>query len=134
MHPLHDFTVLLYVPLPLHISYLARGMGEFCGADMQTIFPWPTCESHYNLVTQYSDFYSWVWYSLYDPHGPVHVYAGGVLDCRDTYKKIGEIIGNQSVAEELAIYAFIHRKNLYRSGYFKCEGSVDTSEKPDKVR
>lgn len=52
-----------------------------CGARVQSYYPWPTCEMHYNLNDRYDDFYSWVWASLYDPHGPVHVWIGGVLDC-----------------------------------------------------
>lgn len=76
-------------------SYLTRGMGEMCGTRVQEAYPWPTCEMHYKLTTEYTDFYSWVWYSLYDPHGPVHVWLGGTVDCESTYAKIGELVGEE---------------------------------------
>lgn len=112
--------------------YLTRGLGDVCGIRVQDAFPWPTCSMHYQLVTAYRDFYSWVWYSLYDPHGPVHVWLGGILDCESTYTKISKLVG-KDVAVKLTYLAFIHRKNLYRSGIFKCSSSVDVSEAPDEV-
>lgn len=44
-------------------------MGKMCGENVGTFYPWPTCESHYDMVTSYEDFYSWVWASGFDPHG-----------------------------------------------------------------
>lgn len=117
----------------MHCSYLSRGMGELCGADMQTALPWPTCKDHYDLTMGSSDFHSWVWNSLYDPHGPVHAWIGGVMDCRDTYKKIGDIIGDD-LAKKMAGLSFMHRKNLYRDGFFRCEGTAEISQRPDEVR
>ena len=52
-----------------------------CGVRVQSFYPWPTCETHYNLNQDHSDFYSWVWKSMYDPHGPVHLWLGGLMDC-----------------------------------------------------
>lgn len=74
-------------------SYLTRGLGEMCGARVEDAYPWPTCETHYKLVTEYGDFNSWMWDSLHDPHGPVHMWLGGNLDCKETYDKIGALIG-----------------------------------------
>lgn len=108
-------------------------MGDMCGFRVQEEYPWPTCQMHYKLVTEYTDFYSWLWYSLYDPHGPVHVWLGGVLDCEATYEKIKNLLGDGR-ARDLAMLAFVHRKNLYRDGIFKCEGSADISTKPSEVR
>lgn len=108
-------------------------MGEMCGVRAEQMFPWPTCEDHYDLTTQHSDFYSWVWYSLYDPHGPVHVWLGGALDCEATYSRIKDLVGSD-VATNLAYFSFIHRKNLYRSGLFSCEGTAEIETKPSEVR
>lgn len=108
-------------------------MGNMCGIDTSATYPWPTCETHYELATEYSDFYSYVWESLYDPHGPVHIWIGGVLDCEDTYSKIRELVGEYN-AGVLAMYSFVHRKNLYREGFFSCEGTAEVSDKPDEVR
>lgn len=108
-------------------------MGKMCGANIDESFPWPTCSMHYDMVTAYSDFYSWVWYSLYDPHGPVHIWIGGVLDCENTYEEIASLVG-ADIAEELALYSFIHRKNLFRDGIFSCTGTVPVGDTPDEVR
>lgn len=108
-------------------------MGEMCGRRVEEKYPWPNCQTHYDLTTSYTDYYSWVWDSLYDPHGPVHVWLGGVLDCDETYSKIGDLVG-VDIAADLAYYAFVHRKNLFRSGYFQCTGTAGVDESPDSVR
>ncbi|CAN0178829.1 unnamed protein product [Ectocarpus sp. 13 AM-2016] len=107
-------------------------MGELCGADMQKAFPWPTCTSHYDLATGYSDFYSWVWQSLNEPHGPVHIWVGGVLDCKETYERIEGLVGKMA-ASQLAAQSFTHRKNLYRDGIFKCDGRADVAQSSKEV-
>lgn len=91
------------------------------------------CTSHYDLATGYSDFYSWVWQSLYDPHGPVHIWVGGVLDCEKTYERIEGLVGKMA-ASQLAEQSFIHRKNLYRDGIFKCDGRADVAQSSEEVR
>lgn len=104
-----------------------------CGRRVEEKYPWPNCQTHYDLTTSYSDYYSWVWDSLYDPHGPVHVWLGGVMDCDDTYSKVASLVG-VDIAADLAYYAFVHRKNLFRSGYFQCTGTAGVDESPDSVR
>lgn len=115
-----------------HCRYLTRGLGKMCDAAVDEWYPWPTCEMHYDLATGYSDFYSWVWYSLYDPHGPVHIWIGGVLDCEETFAAIAKLVG-PSIAEDLALYSFIHRKNLFREGIFSCVGSASVAQAPAEV-
>eukprot|EP00903_Cladosiphon_okamuranus_P016180 g14931.t1 len=110
-------------------SYLTRGMGNMCGIDTSDTYPWPSCQTHYNLATEYDSFYSYVWESLYDPHGPVHIWIGGVLDCERSYAQIGELVGEESAAS-LAMFSFVHRKNLYRENIFKCEGTAGVNQKP----
>lgn len=107
-------------------------MGNMCGYDSTEEFPWPTCEIHYDLVTDYSDFFSFVWDSLFEPHGSVHIWIGGELDCKETFSKIGDLVGEEA-AELLALYSFFHRKNMYRYGILKCEGSANVGDKPDEV-
>ena len=108
-------------------------MGKLCGVDVEESYPWPTCEMHYELATEYSDFYSWVWASLYDPHGPVHIWIGGVMDCKETYEKIARVVGKDK-ARMLASISFVHRKDMFRSGFFSCEGTAEVSEQADEVR
>ena len=103
-----------------------------CGVRVEEEYSWPDCQSHYDLNVDYTDFYSWVWKSLYDPHGPVHVWIGGVMDCDETYDKIALLVGKE-IAAELAYFSFVHRKNLFRSGLFKCVSLADVEETPDQV-
>lgn len=108
-------------------------MGNMCGIPTINTYPWPTCETHYDLATSYTDFYSYVWDSLYDPHGPVHIWIGGVLDCEQSYTTIGRLLGEEA-AGELAMFSFVHRKNLYREGIFQCSGTATIDQKPEEVR
>lgn len=102
--------------------YLTRGLGKLCGIETEPAFPWPTCKVHYELLARHSDFYGWVWDAQYDPHGPVHIWLGGVLDCEASYARVIDLVGKET-GTDLAMLSFIHRKNLYREGLFKCKGS-----------
>ncbi|CAM9494069.1 unnamed protein product [Ectocarpus sp. 6 AP-2014] len=113
-------------------AYLTRGMGNMCGIPTSNTYPWPTCETHYDLATSYTDFYSYVWDSLYDPHGPVHIWIGGVLDCEQSYATIRTLVGEEA-AGELAMFSFVHRKNLYREGIFQCSGTASIDQKPEEI-
>ena len=105
-------------------------MGTLCNEyDVTQIYPWPTCELHYWMVTEYEDFASWVWESMYAPHGPVHTWIGGVLNCEDTIETVSALVGEEN-ADALALYAFDQRKNFWRDGYFACEGRA-TSEQDE---
>ena len=101
--------------------YLTRGLGKVCGIGTESGFPWPTCKVHYELLARHSDFYGWVWDAQYDPHGPVHIWLGGVMDCEASYARIIDLVGIKT-GTNLAMLSFIHRKNLYREGVFKCAG------------
>lgn len=103
-----------------------------CGVRVEEKYAWPSCQTHYDLNTAYTDFYSWVWESLYGPHGPVHVWLGGVMDCKETYRKIASLLGKE-ISAELAYFSFVHRKNLFRSGMFKCETLAEVEETPGQV-
>lgn len=37
--------------------------------------------SHYELQGMYTSYYGYTWHSQYGPHGPVHVWIGGNVDC-----------------------------------------------------
>ncbi|CAM9151095.1 unnamed protein product [Choristocarpus tenellus] len=111
--------------------YLTRGFGDMCGLNSIDYFPLPSCESHY-LLSLYRNFYSWVWDSMYDPHGSVHIWIGGVLDCKKNFAYIADIT-DEEVAETLAELAFIHRKNLFRDNIFKCEGHPPADASPQEV-
>lgn len=69
----------------------------------------------------------------YDPHGPVHIWIGGVLDCEETYAGIVEELVGKETAQDLAMLAFVHRKDMFRDGIFSCEGNASVTESPDEV-
>lgn len=107
-------------------------MGNVCAARAEVLYPWPTCSQHYDLATSYPDFYSWVLESLYSPHGPIHIWIGGMLDCEETYAKVSDLVGKE-LGERLALLSFFQRKNLFRDGIFSCVGSADVSEQPEEA-
>ncbi|CAN0004827.1 unnamed protein product, partial [Hapterophycus canaliculatus] len=43
---------------------------------------WPGCSSHYDLQDIFTSYYAYTWWSQYGPHGPVHVWVGGNVDCK----------------------------------------------------
>lgn len=85
------------------------------------------------MLTEYSDFYNWVWDSMYAPHGPVHTWIGGVLNCDDTVATVTSLVGADN-ADALALYAFDQRKNFWRDGFFACEGLATNGQTEDDVR
>lgn len=104
--------------------YLTRGMGNMCGVRVEGKHPWPTCLHHYELSTENASLYTWVWGSMQHPHGGVHAWLGGVLDCEEMHNDYVKWVG-EDLALQLAYYGFIHRKYLYRSGIFKCSEPAD---------
>lgn len=65
-----------------------------CGVRIEEVHPWPTCEDHHDLSTKYSTFYSWVWTSMYKPHGGVHAWIGGE-DC-SVISEYRALVGGES--------------------------------------
>ncbi|CAN0492146.1 unnamed protein product [Laminaria digitata] len=63
-------------------EYLTRGLGEMCGELSTDFYTWPGCESHYDLQDVFTSYYGYTWWSQYGPHGPVHVWVGGNVDCK----------------------------------------------------
>lgn len=55
------------------------------------------------------------------------------MDCEETYDRIEDLTG-EAQAETLAMYSFVHRKNLYREGLFQCEGAAALETSPEQVR
>lgn len=113
---------------------MSRGIGENCQVNVDEYLAWPNCQVHYELTTTSGDFYSWVWESMGDPHGPIHLWLGGVLDCADTYNEIGSLVG-PDIAATLAFLAVEHRRSLFCEGVWSCEGDkVSVDAKPEEVR
>ncbi|CAM9241469.1 unnamed protein product [Ectocarpus sp. 12 AP-2014] len=111
--------------------YLSRGLGKLCDGSSVDTFGWPSCEEHYNLVMDYDSFNSWVFQSMYSPHGPVHIWIGGVVHCEDTISSIIGLLG-EDVSNSL-LNIFDLRKNLWRDGVFSCEGFADADTSADEL-
>ena len=76
---------------------------------------WPGCTSHHKLTFEYDDLYDYTWYSIYVPHGPVHIMVGGYYNAGDLPMRFAGIL------DEKAIGAFgrgllYTPKDLYRAG------------------
>lgn len=54
------------------------------------------------------------------------------MDCDETYAKVTDLVGTE-ISANLAYYSFVHRKNLFRSGYFKCSGTAEVNQTPGEV-
>ena len=111
---------------------MTRGAGNMCGGHIEEADPWPTCNVHYNLVTNYDEFYSWSWASMGGAHGPIHFWLGGFLDCEQPYDRMTDLVGS-TMARAFRKKAFDHRKGLYWDGIWYCEGSVNADISPEEV-
>lgn len=101
---------------------------------MTDLCPWPSCSDHYSMVTEHPDFYSWVWTGQCTPHGNVHQWIAGVLNCEDTLGSVGDLVGLEN-ALALGLANFDTRKKLWIFDWFTCESeSASTDESLDEVR
>ena len=103
-----------------------------CQGTSDKFLPWPNCEVHYDLITTNFDIYSWVWDCVGDPHGPVHNWLGGDLDCDETYIEIGNLVG-ADVADVLAFLGTEYRKSLFCDRIWVCTRTASVDEKPAEV-
>ncbi|CAN0234756.1 unnamed protein product [Pylaiella littoralis] len=109
--------------------YLLRGLGKMCYGHMTdsaaTSGSWAWCDTHHSLVKDNPDWYSFGMTVLGDPHGPVHSWIGGMLNCEDTLGRLNTLVGKEAT-DALGVYALAQRKKFWRNGFFECEGSVET--------
>lgn len=108
-----------------------------CQTSVDDYLTWPDCKIHYELTTTNGDFYSWVWDSMGSPHGTIHLWLGGAMDCDSMYNKIGDLVGSD-IAEALAYLSVGHRRLLFCGGTWSCVGgkaAVDvTPQEVSKTR
>ncbi|CAM9131049.1 unnamed protein product, partial [Discosporangium mesarthrocarpum] len=102
-----------------HRDYMTRGMGKFCNTDSFDIQPLPKCADHYSLLNDYDTYYGWAWFSMVNPHGPMHLYLGSLLDCEYQFDEIAKLLGEDTTIRVRQIGITI-RKQLYRDGLLKC--------------
>ncbi|CAN0363328.1 unnamed protein product [Pylaiella littoralis] len=107
--------------------YMIRGLGTMCDKSTTELYPWPTCEVHFSLATSFSDWYSWAWDVLYLPHGPVHAWIGGMVNCDETIGLISSLIGKENT-DSLELYAFDQRKEFWLNDFYECDGYAPTDD------
>jgi len=83
------------------------------------------------MVTDYHDWYSWVCDCQHAPHGYVHVWIGGMLNCDDTLSTLTDLVGREN-AESIKISA-MNRKNYWQMGMFECKGSANADTPVEEV-
>lgn len=108
-------------------------MGKACQTRIDAYLAWPTCPIHYDLLTTNPDYYSWAWDTMADPHGGVHLWLGGYLDCDLMYNKIGNLVG-VDIANEFAYLANAHRKGMFCEETWICNRIASEEETPYEVR
>lgn len=57
-----------------------------------------------------------------------------MIDCAETYSVDIEKLVGKDTARDLALLAFVHRKDMFRDGIFSCEGGAPVTEPPNEVR
>lgn len=112
--------------------FISRGVGQTCQVSSDGYLTWPNCQTHFDLMTTNNDFYSWVWDSMGDAHTPIHLWLGGTMDCDVMYNKIGDLVG-ADIAETFAYLSVGHRKGLFCSKIWGCNGVESVDKKPDEV-
>lgn len=99
-------------------------------------FEWPTCGTHYRLI--FDDVNEeWGWFSmdsLYAPHGPVHLWIGGVSEdsCKQKTNTLSSIVSASDV-QNLREYTFVLLKNLYRAGWLNFPTSCSVANQDDCI-
>lgn len=104
-----------YLRAPWNVNkapYVTR-VHKFCGVSVD-YNNWPSCETHYNLTFSYPHFYDWVWYSGYEPHGPIHELIGGYTNCGNFGKEL-ENITSPAASKDFAAMMVVLPKQLYRA-------------------
>lgn len=112
--------------------YITRGLGQYCDASIADTYPWPTCALHLSLVTEYPDWYGWVCESQHAPHGYVHVWIGGMLNCDETMTNLSELVGKENA--DLLKLNSMNRKSYWQEGYFECQGHAEIDVSVGEVR
>jgi hypothetical protein len=126
----HSAYGYLRAPWNLNPSRYVTRYHSVCGMNPQAVFnsdgndmgralsdyQWPTCASHYKMAVseEFDTWYNWAWAIGYLPHGPVHVWLGGVGGGCDTFDELEPVLGSDSVKSlKTAIFGLL--KDMWRS-------------------
>ena len=109
-----------------------RGLGQYCDAAVVDGTPWPSCSTHFSLVTGYSSYYGWVCESAHTPHGNVHIWIGGMLNCDETITNLSDLVGKENA--DLLKASAMNRKGYWREEMYQCEGLAEEGMPLKQVR
>jgi hypothetical protein len=105
----------LRAPWNLNPSRLVTRFHKQCGVSPASTYSWPTCMNHWSLTFKKKTWYDWIWDVSYSPHGPVHVWIGGVgggCESMDLSSFDSSITEKET---DLKNMMFVFLKNLWRS-------------------
>ena len=104
--------------------YVTRAT-TFCGSEYDaSALPFTSCESHYDMIQDYSTWQDFAWTLQSTPHGPIHVISGGTLFCDGMYDEIQKTFNfDEVLMGYLKIFSFYALKNLYRNSLLTCPKS-----------
>lgn len=112
--------------------YVTRGLGQYCDGKAADVNPWPTCETHFSLITDNPTWYGWVCESAHAPHGNVHLWIGGILNCDEAIRNLSDLVGKENAG--LLMGGATDRHAFWRAGMYRCEGVADEDMPLEKVR
>ena len=114
---------------------------DLCGIDYISM---PSCEVHWYTLDKTHSWYDFGWVLPYEPHGPVHMYVGGALNCNSTMTRVLDYIEtlDSTQIQDKGIYwhqqreleyllrtdMFLSLKNMYRASMLSMPSycSIDT--------
>lgn len=113
-------------------SFVMRGLGQYCDGKAADVNRWPTCETHLSLVTDNPTWYGWVCESAHAPHGNVHLWIGGLLNCEETLGSLSDLVGGEDAG--LLMSRATDRHAFWRAEMYQCEGNADEDMPLEEVR
>jgi len=102
---------------------------DMCGIISSKHYRVADCQSFYALYHK-STLEDYAEYVSYNPHGPIHMFIGGSINCEDAYNKLYAHFP-PDVAKNLTAQAFDFHKNLYRWGILDCPEGKEFCLCPD---
>ena len=112
---MHNAYGYLRAPWNVNKSPFVTRAHEFCNATIGYSL-WPSCGMHWNLTfdATYSSWYKWVWDAGYAPHGPMHDYIGGYVNCGNLRSELHNIMPIGAV-DDFAKFMVVLPKSMYRA-------------------
>merc|ERR1712232_1325072 len=96
------------------------------------MWTFPSCQVHYNLLSEYNSFYDFAFKIPFAPHGPIHLIMGGIMgECSSRYETLREIdtvFDSDDYIKYMKNIAFVSSKNLFRSKMLECPGVCEDGE------